>query len=338
MDSLVRLQKSAIFFDTKPDMALMNSLVANHIVVFYRSEQRIRREYLDFASTADKGVTIVPGIYPLSDEALIDKLQYVRVFMFATSPPIVSKKDGVKYAKLEDLAYINETMTTSTRPSLAQVYAAPGHYDQKGLYVYPSVRAHSGHILLSNVELPGATLLTVDKTASRIANANLCKTWFPFTRSAFNKIDKSRYGIIFAPLHAHTGFKIRLTDRVRKTTTIDFTLDGEGEGQDPVDDESLRMPEELIRQYAEKYGTEMLPPTVIPKLHVPLQDVRHLPAPPALLTQVSQQLSATALPDPHSYMSSSTTTTTPLVAPVLKPDYDVMTLLDELTFDVDSTL
>jgi len=330
-DALTRLELSAVFFDSRPDMALMCSLVANKVVVFHRTDQRAYRETLEFTQTKD-GFTIIPGIYPINDEAVIEKLDYLRVYILRTSPPTISKKDGVKYADIKEINYINEVLIKSTRPAVSQVYAAPGHFDQQGLYVYPSVRAHSGHIMLSNTAIPGIGVMTQETCASRITNANLCKTWFPFSRSNFCKFDKSRYNIVFAPLHTSQGFKIRMTERVRKVTNLIFTFEGDGEHvRDPPEDECLRMSNEAMIRYTEKYGSEMLAPREIAPLHVPTQNMRHLPVPPALITHITN-MSASAVQDSLTYMSSSTTTTTDH-PPVVDTIHDLDSMLSALTFD-----
>jgi len=166
--------KTNIYFPTKPNFNVVNTLLANEMKVHVFDMKNL-------GETKFK-------VYRQAPPKFNNGLAYIAGF-FGEQSPTINKKNLL-------IGQLHEEFVTEFKAFMAldglvftHVYLRDYHFEYLE-YLYPSVHAHAGHALLCNTTIHDGKAFDIRYLFARAAMANKYKTAFPVRRVTFATQDK----------------------------------------------------------------------------------------------------------------------------------------------------
>lgn len=205
LNVMIRSKKSILVHDfLSPNVA--STLAANGMVVVKVVSTLVTSADAPVIVTAPNGIkTVQPGVYEVRSVSVLGQMPFLRYVKFGTEiQPNISKKGATVYSPDSLYDKVDTYMTNTKESVMFLAYACPRIFKIAKGKVYPSIRAHSGHVVITNFDMDFVPM-TLEMQSQRMVSANMAKTWFPFSRYPFFVRDQTRFGIQFMPFMTDTG-------------------------------------------------------------------------------------------------------------------------------------
>jgi len=215
----------------------------------------------------EKGI-VKAGVYHVRPKNKMIGDRSLLVTKITTTKRAITSRNDVRYE--EDYS-VEDWMRKRELTELGYIVMAYMFIAPQILAASPyewSVHAHAGHVLSLHLPADDGDAMSArlcsdegmrEKTIERFTNANIAKTWFPYSRAPFYLVDSGRYG--FVNLGLHQG--LCLNTSVQSKTNNQLYL-GEidlGLNLVPVDDDTVVA--SLMRDF-EMRSVPVEPPKPIP--------------------------------------------------------------------------
>jgi len=191
---------SAIYFLNAPNSTVATSLARAGYIVTIKTE-KVKVDLVDGK----------PGVFRVR-KMVTEPICTLTIAETDPCRPVVTKIKVEYKDDADRIGLMIGVITSMNSPVMTWQYMSPLlfgiEYANNAYYVFPSVHAHAGTaIVISGVKYDDA-LWTQEQLIMRCADANVFKTWFPFSRTRFLEFDIKKYSFLNLGFYSNRGLTI----------------------------------------------------------------------------------------------------------------------------------